>query len=422
MPSTAATTILLVFLTTTFGLAEGWPGWRGPTFNGVAEVGDYPANWSAEEGVDWQVDLPGAAGSTPCVTAERIVLTGTQDGKNAIWGYSRRGELRWEAFAGVDAGGKHKKGSGANPSPTTASDRVFAYFKSGDLAAVSLENGEVLWQTNLQDRFGPSDLWWDLGTSPVLTSRHVVVTVMQSEGSYLAAFDPASGDLVWKVDRNLGAPEEAAQSYSTPVVIHHNGEEQIVVVGADHVTCHRASDGEELWRVGGLNPEQNKFFRSIAGPVVENGIVVAPYARGNSVTGIRLGGNGDVTDSHVVWQLTDTGADVPTPAAMNGRFYLCRDKSARVECRDVATGAMIWEQQLPKNRNAFSASPVLGCGRIYCTREDGVTFVLNAESGAVEAENALNGEFTVASPVLVDGQVLIRSFERLYCFGTPTRN
>lgn len=406
-----------VVLSVATAFAGTWPGWRGPTSNGVAPPGEYPTQWTAEENIAWKIDLPGAAGSTPAVTDQQIFVTCPKDGKNMVLGFDRGGKLQWETPVGDDAGGKHKKGSGANPSPTTDGQRVYVYFKSGDLAALDF-SGKVLWHTNLQKKYGENTLWWDLGTSPVLTSRHLVVTVMQTENSYVAAFDPATGELAWKVDRNLGAPEEAAQSYSTPVVFEHNGQEQIVIVGADHVTCHAAADGHELWRVGGLNPSQNMYFRSIAGPVVCDGLVIAPYARGDSITAIRLGGSGDVTSTHIAWQLQEAaGADVPTPAAVKGRLYVLRDKGAEVVCRDVATGNVIWTRALPKNRNSYSTSPILANGRLYCTREDGMTFVVNAASGELEHENPLGGEFTVATPVPVDGQILLRTFERLYCIG-----
>lgn len=400
--------------------AGDWPAWRGPSAQGVAPAGNYPVRWTADDGVAWSVPLPGAAGSTPVVTPQAIYLTTPKDGQNTLLCFSRQGKLQWETALGTERPGKHKKGSGTNPSPLTDGTRIYAYFKSGDLAAVD-RNGSVVWQTNLQKRFGPDDLWWDLGSSPVLTSKHLVVAVMQTDNSYIAAFDPASGELAWKVDRNLGAPEEAGQSYSTPAVVQHNGQEQLVLVGGDHVTCHSATDGRELWRVGGLNPEGNKYFRSIAGPVVWQDVVIAPYARGDTVTGIRLGGSGDVTTSHVLWQLNDAGADVPTPAAANGRFYVLRDKGATVVCRDAGTGAEIWSRALPRNRNSYSSSPTLAGGRLYCTREDGVTFVLNADTGAIEAENPLHEEFTAATPVAVDGQLLIRTFERLYCIGPAAK-
>ena len=90
---------------------------------------------------------------------------------------------------------------------------------SRELAALDLESGEVAWKVNLQELFGEDTLWWDLGTSPVLTRDAVVVAVMQSGPSYLAAFARDDGRLLWKQERDLGAPEEAAQSYSTPVVV-----------------------------------------------------------------------------------------------------------------------------------------------------------------------------------------------------------
>lgn len=408
--------VAVVLAGTSLAVAGDWPGWRGPTSNGVAAPGEYPIQWSAENNIAWKVELPAAGSSTPCVTGEQILFTGPNEGRNMVFCLSRDGQAQWETPIGTDVPGKNKKGSGSNPSPTTNGKLVFVYFKSGDLAAVDLA-GVIVWQTNLQQRFGKDDLWWDLGTSPVLTAKHLVVTVMQTEHSYIAAFDPATGDLAWKVDRNLGASQEAAQAYSTPVVVNHNGEEQLVIVGADHVTCHSAADGHELWRVGGLNPTQNNFFRSIAGPVVSDGIVIAPYSRGDTVTGIRLGGSGDVLNSQVLYHKTDFGSDVPTPAAVNGRFYLCRDKAGQVDCCNVATGEIVWSQPLEKNRNGFSASPILAGGRVYCTREDGVTFVLDAETGKIESQNELAGEFTVSTPVAVDGQILIRTFERLYCIG-----
>ena len=52
------------------------------------------------------------------------------------------------------------------------------------------------------------------------------------------------------------------------------------------------------------------------------------------------------------------------------------------------------------------------------TREDGTTFVVDVSDKAkVIATNSLNDEFTVATPVLVDGKILLRTYEHLYCIG-----
>ncbi|WP_437187411.1 PQQ-binding-like beta-propeller repeat protein [Planctomicrobium sp. SH668] len=394
--------------------AENWPSWRGPRQDGTADSGNYAVQWNAEKNVRWSIDLPGKAGSTPIVWDDKIIVTLPIDDQNGVICLDRNGKELWRTFLNTAAPGKHKKGSGANPSPVTDGERVFVYFKSGDFAALDFD-GNILWQQNLQTMYGEDTLWWDLGTSPVLTSKYVVVACMHSGPSYIAAFDPATGKEVWKTDRNLDAPEEAAQSYSTPIVTSFEGQEQIVTLGADHVTCHAAETGEELWRIGGMNPDQDKYFRSIASPVVAEGIVIAPYARGNTVTAIRLGGKGDVTRSHIVWT-KGLGSDVPTPTARDGKVYLCGDKGV-VVCLDVKTGDEVWTTNLPKNRNAYSSSPVLAGDSLYVVREDATSFVLDiANGGTLQMENELqDDEFCISTPVLTNNEILLRTFDRLFC-------
>jgi outer membrane protein assembly factor BamB len=240
---------------------------------------------------------------------------------------------------------------------------------------------------------------------------------MHSGPSYVVAYNKETGKQAWKADRDLGAPSEAAQSYSTPVVLSDKGQEIIVVLGADHVTAHDAASGNELWRVGGLNPTGQQFFRSIASPVIIDGMVIAPYARGATLTGIRLGGSGDVTKTHVAWTKDKLGADVPSPAAVDGKVYVCHDRGA-LACLNAKTGEIVWSGQPAKNRGDFSASPVIADGKIYVTREDGKTFVLEQGSEfKVLAENDLDGELVVATPVFVDGRILIRTIGHLYCIG-----
>ncbi len=414
-----------------------WPNWRGAGLDGVASGDGYVTEWQAAEddagGADahqqnimWRVALPGLGASTPAVWGDAIVVTCGIDGKDAVISLDRDGKERWRQTLGTERPAKHKKATGANSSPVTDGTHVWVYFKSGELACLKLADGAVVWKTNLQERFGADTLWWDLGTSPVLTKKAIIVAVMQEGPSYLVAFDRATGEMLWKQDRMLDAPKEATQSYSTPLVLAGDaskGEpaELLVVLGADHVTAHDAADGREIWRVGGLNPTQDGFFRSIASPVAVADLIIAPYARGNSITAIRRGGKGDVTQSHVAWVRSDVGSDVPTPAAKDDRIVVCSDKG-RVVSLDAATGKTLWEKELPKNRNAYSASPVIAQGRVIVTREDGVSYVIPLpRDGEGEPDILGTGsveEMTVATPVCVDRRIFLRTHDALWCLGS----
>ena len=419
---------LVIFLASSLALlaparSENWPNWRGPALDGVAAGTGFATSWSPEAHVAWKVTLPGLGASTPAVWGDAIVLTCAIDGNDAAICFDRSGKERWRRSLGPEKPGKHAKATGCNPSPVTDGKHVWVYFKSGELAALDLATGAVAWRENLQERFGADTLWWDLGTSPVLTKDAVVVAVMQTGPSYLAAFGRTDGKLLWKHDRNLDAPEEAAQSYSTPLVV--KGEEKfgepaevMFVLGADHVTAHAAADGRELWRVGGLNPAGEKYFRSIASPVVAGDLVIAPYARGSTLTAVKRGGKGDVTKSHVAWARKDLGADVPTPACQDGKVVVCTDQG-KVACLDAPTGKTLWEGELPKNRHAYSASPVLLDGKILVTREDGQSALLAGPAAGVGRFEVVGegsvGEMTVATPVCVDGRIFLRTHDSLWC-------
>jgi outer membrane protein assembly factor BamB len=396
--------------------ADDWPNWRGPTQSGVATGKGYPVKWSSTENVAWKIDLPGKGASTPVVWKDRIVVTCGIEGKNGVLCFDRAGKKLWQQTIGSEKPGKNAKASGANSSACTDGSHWFVYFKSGDLACLDLA-GKILWQHNLQEMYGEDTLWWDVGTSPVLTKNAVVAAVIQSGPSYLVAFDKKSGEVSWKHDRMLNAPSEAAQSYTTPVVLERDGKETLIVLGADHVTAHDATNGDELWRVGGLNPRGEMYFRSIASPVVADEIVIAPYARGRTLTGIRLGGSGDVTGSHVLWT-KPLGADVPTPAVLDGKVYNCSDRGD-VSCIDSKTGETLWTGLVERHRTQYSSSPIIAGGHIYVTREDGKTFVLAlGDKFSVVSANTLDNEQTVATPVFVDGMILLRSAEHLYCLRT----
>ena len=91
----------------------------------------------------------------------------------------------------------------------------------------------------------------------------------------------------------------------------------------------------------------------------------------------------------------------------------------RVECLDASTGKTRWQGELPKNRHAYSASPVLVDDRLVVTREDGHATTLAAgDAFAVLAAGDVE-EMTVATPVFVDGRIFLRTHDALWCLGRP---
>jgi outer membrane protein assembly factor BamB len=395
-----------------------WPRWRGPHDNGSAAQGAYPVKWDSTN-VLWKAPLPGKGCSTPIVWGDQIVLTAPINGMDAALAFNRAGKPLWQRTFGPEQAGKHKNGSGSNPSPVTDGQSIFVYFKSGTLAALDM-NGQIRWQTNLVAAFGPVHLYWDQGTSPVLTDKAVVIARMHHGDSWLAAFDKATGKLCWKVPRNYETPLEGDESYASPLVIRHQGNEAVLVWGAEHITVHDAANGQVLWFCNDFNPRAMGNWPTVACPVRAGDIVVVAGGRNDRAQprlfGIRLGGKGDVTATNRLWKREDVGTFVPTPAEANGRIYLLRDQG-ELECLDPATGRTLWHGAFPKASARYYASPLVAGGKLYAPREDGVIFVAQVEGEfKVIAENRME-ERLIASLVPLSNRLLIRGEKHLFCVG-----
>jgi outer membrane protein assembly factor BamB len=396
--------------------AKSWPRWRGPQDLGSTTKGEYPGEFSDSKNLVWKAALPGKGCSTPAVVGEQILITCAVDGVDALLSYDWSGKQLWHAKIGPEKPGKHRNGSAANSSPATDDQYAFAYFRSGNLAGLDLA-GNVLWKTNLQERFAKDTLYWDIGTSPVLTEKACVVAVMHSGESYLAAFEKASGELLWKVSRNYQTPVEGDHSYTTPIVIEHAGKEAILVWGAERLTAHDAADGEILWSCAGFNPKKQGNWVSVASAIVAGDMAIVPYGRGSHLVGVKLGGSGDVTETHRLWTRDDTGTFVPSPAVYDGKLYLVKD-GGEVECLDPQTGKTLWSDRFPKNANKYYSSPTVAGGKLYAAREDGVVMAADIRDGfKFLAANDMH-ERVIASPVPIDSQLLIRGEKHLFCLSS----
>jgi len=396
--------------------AANWPQWRGPEGTSLATPGNYPTQFSPSENVVWSVKLPGVGSSTPAVWEDRIFVTAGIEGEDAVLAYDWQGTELWRVKLGPERPGKHKNGSGSNPSPITDGQNLIVYYKSGTVASLS-HAGKVNWKVNLQQQFGEDTLWWDLGTSPVFAGGHIVIAVMQEGASYVVALNPADGTMVWKTDRTFPVQKETGQSYTTPYVTKIDGQETIVIWGADRLTGHDPKDGKALWTCGGFNPEDKPMWRVIASPGIVDGIAVVPYGRTKFTAGVKLGGSGDITASARLWERNDLGADCPTPVGRDGRVYVLSDRG-EIHCVDAKTGKDLWSGAIPRASANYYASPVLAGDLLYCPREDGTVAVVKISDTGMEvvAQNAM-GERLVAAPVPVRDRLLLRGVDHLFCLG-----
>jgi len=450
--------------------AENWPHWRGPGADGISDSANLPVQWNGQSGqnIVWRKPLPSWSGGTPIIWGDRIFVTSASapaaDGDAAVQeepqrgraqgrGQRGRGRFGGRGFGGRGFGGRGRRDPGgpsvvllcisksdgnilwertldnenyienkhnaSSPSPVTDGKHVWVVTGTGVVRAFDFEGNQV-WRTDLEAEYGDFGLNWGYGSSPILYQDKLIIEVLHGNNtddpSYIVALSRATGDEVWRVERPTDAVRESPDAYTTPVIVTHQGRDQIVISGGDYVTGHDPQTGREIWRAGGLNPSRSGNWRIIASPFVGDGLVYASGRDGRPLLALKAGGEGDITASHLAWKWETRGSpDVPTPVCDGTNIYMIDDRG-NVTRVNAQTGDAVWGP-VRTAQGTVSSSPLLAGGRLYVINEQAVASVLSVENGDVLATNELDGEYTLSSFAVSGPQLFIRTATHLYCIG-----
>jgi len=399
-----------------------------------------PDTWSATENVAWKLDIPGLAWCSPVVWDDKIFLTtciNTGEGRAPKKGlylqdvdankYPKEtnphiykvlcidlesGTVIWEQVAheGIPAKPHHIKNTLASETCATDGERLYAMFGNLGLFCYTLD-GEPVWQYEIEPR--ETRMGWGTSMSPVVHEDRVYVVNDNEEDSWLIALDKHTGEEVWKV------PRETPTNYSTPFVWENPLRTEIVINGQYFARSYDL-DGNELWRVEG------KSALAIPRPFEKFGLLYVISGHvvfgENRTYAIRPGASGDIsprddqpTSEYLAWY-TKTAPYHPTPLIVDGLLYMLLDRGFMM-CYDAKTGEEIYGKQRIPGGRAFTSSPWTYDDKIFCLNEDGVTFVTTTgPEFEVLHENPLaEDDMGMATPVVIDDKLLIRTSSRLYC-------
>jgi len=431
---------LLITLVAIAGLAaanDSWPQWRGPNLDGTSTSTGLPVRWSTSENVAWRTKLPSWAAATPIIWGDTVFVTSAEKGSSLnrpnsrlfeggdadrdqlyLIAISRQdGKVRWQQSIGRGNRIGNKQNM-ASPSPVTDGEHVWVANGNGELRCFDFA-GRQIWLRDLQADYGKFGVQFGYGSSPLLHQGVLYLQNLQGmftdDPSYVLAIDAKSGKTLWKVDRPTDSEHETPDSYSTATLAKVGEKFILIVSGAGYVTGHDLETGREVWRAGGLNPNNARNYRTIASSLVVGDTVLVPSRRRPFIA-FRTDGRGDVTESKKLWS-TDYGPDVPTPTSDGERLYIIDDRGISLNLR-VSDGGTIWDRTRIEP-GTYSASPLLADGKIYAISEEGTTTVLKAgDEFEILAVNRLD-DYTLASPAAAGNQIFIRTAEYLYCIGKP---
>lgn len=240
----------------------------------------------------------------------------------------------------------------------------------------------------------------------------------------LIAVNKHLGEVVW---RAIGPGDKVLHgNWSSPVAANVNGRMQVLYGGGDGwLRAYDAASGHEIWRFDG-NPKDARWFprpgvfsRSfiIASPVVADGRVFIAMGQspghGNApsfIHAISPNGQGDVTQSGLLWTSRDVGRVVGTPIVKDGLLYV-GDVGGTVHCLDAATGTQLWKHE---TIDAIWGSLLLAGDRLYVGNDGGLMTVLRAGR-----QKELLGEIQMDAPLytrpaVIGDALYLATAHRLY--------
>ncbi len=396
---------------------EQWTQFRGSDYGRTSEA-NVADRWTSEL-VAWKTPLPGRGASSPVVFDGRIYLT-------AYTGYGididspgdpadlvrhlfcielENGNIVWQKAVPAQSDKNEFTTWGVAlhgyASGTPAVDKTGVYVFFGETGLLAFDHsGTELWRTNCGDGTHP----FGSGNSPVLYKELVIVNASVESGD-LIALKKSDGSEVW---RQSGIEE----SWNTPVIYSaRNGRSELAVTIKNKILAFDPDTGQPLWSCDGID---DYICPQIT---VQDGILYATGGRRSKLIAIRSGGDGDVTESHRIWEI-DKGSNVSSPVCHDGHLYWAREQRGILFCANAATGEVLYEERLDPSPDKIYASPLLSNGRLYYTsREDGIYVVAAKPEFELLAHTELEGDESVfnASPVPIPGgSVLLRSDNFLY--------
>jgi outer membrane protein assembly factor BamB len=267
-------------------------------------------------------------------------------------------------------------------------------------------------------------LEWGFASSPIIDNGRVIVQCDCLNTNFVSVLDIKTGQEIRRIER-----DGEVATWSTPLVVHARGREQVVCNGYHQMAAYDLQNGERLWHLSGGGDIP------VPTPLFAGGLIYLTNGHSRSPTyAIRPTASGDLTptdaaadqesmnddspagsDSNgLVWWQPRDGSYMPTPLVTGGLLYTCND-NGRLTVRDAKTGDLIYRERIGTGRRTFSASAVAASGHLYFVSERGEVTVI--EEGRIFKKVASNemGEVVMATPAISGDLLLIRTVRQLYC-------
>lgn len=365
--------------------ASDWPTYGGPTRNWTSTETGWLSQWSAEGPKKlWEAEV-GIGFSSFTVADGKVYTMGWADEKDTVFCFdAETGQKIWTHSYPAALLDKMHEG-GPCGTPTVDGDKVYTLSKVGDFFCLDAATGKVIWSKDVKAVLGAVVPEWAFAGSALIEGQMVILDV-----GIIAAFDKASGEVLWKT-------EDYKAAYSTPSAVDLEGTRCLLCFPEYGLVILDMKTGKELSKFRW----ETKYGVNAASPIVLGNKVFlsSGYNKGCVLLEMSLG-----KEPVVIWQNKKLRTQMNTAVLYNGFFYGFDEDV--LTCLDMKTGKPTWEQE-----DLGKGSLMLADGKFIILSDKGELVIAEANSEAFKeiSRSQVLGTKCWTVPVLANGRIYCRN-------------
>lgn len=381
-----------------------WPGFLGPSRNGVSAEKGLLAAWP-EGGPKVLWRAPGGVGmSGLAISGGKLVTLVQREGKQLVAAHdAATGAPLWTTA--VAPAFRNQMGDGPRATPAIAGERVFVFTGEGILAALHLADGKPLWSTPLLTELKGSLADYGMACSPLVVGDDVIVCV-GAPGATVAACDAQTGAVKWTAGKNDPA------GYSSPALLNVGGEAQIVAFSGGSALGIAPKTGALLWRF----PYETDFACNIATPLATSGGVFISSGENHGSVLLKPGKGEAVAVWESLGPKSVLRCEWQTAIQLGDALYGFDNVGgagpvSHLTCIQASTGERAWQQPRFGKGNMISAD-----GKLFIITIEGELVIVSADPAKfTEWGRADVLGMTRTAPALSAGRLYLRDDKEIVC-------
>lgn len=384
--------------------APFWPCFLGPRGDNISEDTGLLQAWpEAGPPLAWTAEGIGQGYSSVSLARGLIFTAGNLNDQSVVTALDLEGTIRWQTPAGGAWTGSHP---GTRSTPTIDEDRLYFQNPLGGLYCLDAATGKPVWNVNVLERFGSSNIEWALAESIMVDGDHVISTPGGPQTA-VVALDKMTGETAWQSPSADGDPA----GYATVTLAAYEGKRLIFAFTGKAVICVDAETGRLYWRV----PHETSYDVNATKPIFHDGRVFVSSGYGAGSRMLKVTVDGDQVNVEEVWTNKDLDNHHGGVLLRDGFLYGSKFRRDWA-CLEWESGKTMYSQR--------------GVGKGSLTAADGMlyTFSEQLDMGLVAADGErfeVVSRFKLPSegegpswayPVVCGGRLYLRHDNRLFCY------